>query len=179
MENDHYVEWIRNEEKHVSGMMTGEKARQHFRRVRSLADTTKTYLVRQHGDEIVDSYERPVPAPGCGPESLVGAVPYPPDTPSEAELAGMSRAERLMLPSDRDIDEIGPREPEREPESAYAGALAQSQDLIQRLMEVIHDLPAPDSGYVRWDHVKLMNEVNLSLFTVIDFVQKGNVGCGT
>ena len=91
----------------------------------------------------------------------------------------MSRAERLMLPSDRDIDEIGPREPEREPESAYAGALAQSQDLIQRLMEVIHDLPAPDSGYVRWDHVKLMNEVNLSLFTVIDFVQKGNVGCGT
>ena len=62
-----------------------------------------------------------------------------------------------------------------EPDPAYEGAHSTAHDLIQRLVEKLHDLPAPDSGCVTWAHVKLMNDVNRALFAVIETVETETV----
>jgi hypothetical protein len=131
---------------------------------------------------------------------------YPPDTPSEAELEhhllhqeAMTEDPENLAPLFRETGAAiggvrrvvvnrkgihheglgGPKGKQPiEPDPAYEGAHCTAHDLIQRLVEKLHDLPAPDGGYVKWHHVRIMNDVNRSLFLLIEIVEKATE-CGT
>ena len=47
-----------------------------------------------------------------------------------------------------------------------------AQDLVQRIGELLFDLPAPDNDehQINWGHVGNINEVNKRLSSVIEFL---------
>ncbi len=56
-------------------------------------------------------------------------------------------------------------------ESAYENSHLVAQDLIQRLSELLMDMPAPDAEVkIHWGHVGTINEVNARLSSVISFL---------
>lgn len=94
--------------------------------------------------------------------------------PSDREIEHHLLHREAMADNPDAVDGLrgrGKREP-IEPAPAYEAAHSTAHDLMQRLVEKMHDLPAPDSGYVQWHHVKVMNEVNRALFAVIEIVEK-------
>lgn len=97
-----------------------------------------------------------------------------PPLPSEAEIEHHLLHQEAIADSPDAVDGLrgrGKRQP-IEPDPAYEAAHSTAHDLMQRLTERLYDLPAPDSGYVQWHHVKVMNEVNRALFAVIEIVEK-------
>lgn len=64
------------------------------------------------------------------------------------------------------------RKPNLNAEAAYENAHLVAQDLVQRIDELLFDLPAPDNEEypIRWDNVGTINEVNARLSAVIRFL---------
>ena len=57
-------------------------------------------------------------------------------------------------------------------EAAYENAHLVAQDLVQRIGELLFDLPAPDNEEhpINWGHVGDINEVNNRLSAVVAFL---------
>ena len=57
-------------------------------------------------------------------------------------------------------------------EAAYENAHLVAQDLVQRINELLFDMPAPgnDEYPIHWGHVGDINEVNNRLMSVITFL---------
>lgn len=57
-------------------------------------------------------------------------------------------------------------------EAAYENAHLVTQDLVQRIGELLFDLPAPgnDEHPIHWGHVGDLNEINSRLSSVIAFM---------
>jgi hypothetical protein len=68
------------------------------------------------------------------------------------------------------------RKPKLEAESAYEHAHLIAQDQLERIRELLFDLPAPgnDECPINWGHVGEMNEVNNRLGAVIAFLEGNN-----
>ncbi len=58
-------------------------------------------------------------------------------------------------------------------EAAYENAHLIAQDLVQRIGELLFDLPAPgdDEHPITWGHVGDVNEVNNRLSSVVAFLE--------
>ena len=65
------------------------------------------------------------------------------------------------------------RKPKLNAESAYENAHLVAQDLIQRIGELLFDLPAPgnEERPINWADVGSINEVNRRLSSVIAFLE--------
>jgi hypothetical protein len=57
-------------------------------------------------------------------------------------------------------------------EAAYENAHLVAQDLVERIRELLFDLPAPgdDDHPIHWGHVGTINEVNNRLSQIIAFL---------
>ena len=57
-------------------------------------------------------------------------------------------------------------------ETTYKNAHSVAQDLVARIGELLFDLPAPNNSEspINWGHVGDINEINLQLSRVIDFM---------
>ena len=57
-------------------------------------------------------------------------------------------------------------------EATYKNAHSVAQDLVARIGELLFDLPAPNNSEspINWGHVGDINEINLQLSRVIDFM---------
>ena len=66
--------------------------------------------------------------------------------------------------------------PSLKAEAAYENAHLVAQDLVERVRELLFDMPAPgdDEHPINWCHVGDINEVNSRLSHIIDFLS-GNV----
>lgn len=62
--------------------------------------------------------------------------------------------------------------PKLNAEAAYENAHLVAQDLVERINELLFDMPAPgdDEHPIHWGHVGDINEVNNKLSTVIAFL---------
>ena len=58
-------------------------------------------------------------------------------------------------------------------EPAYESAGLVAQDLVERIRELLFDLPAPgrDEHPIRWSHVGTITEVNQRLAAVVAFLE--------
>lgn len=72
----------------------------------------------------------------------------------------------------RDVDRLQAPRQYTEPDPAYEAAHSTAHNLLQVIGEKLHDLPAPESGSVTWDHVRFVIEINRFLLTVIDMLEK-------
>lgn len=65
------------------------------------------------------------------------------------------------------------KKPKLNAEAAYENAHIVAQDLVQRIGELLFDLPAPgnDEHPINWAHVGDVNEVNKRLSAVIAFLE--------
>ena len=63
--------------------------------------------------------------------------------------------------------------PQLTAEAAYENAHLVAQDLVQRIGELLFDLPAPgnDEHPINWADVGTMNEVNSRLSSVVAFLE--------
>ena len=68
------------------------------------------------------------------------------------------------------------RKPNLKAEAAYENAHLVAQDLVERVKELLFDMPAPgdDEHPIHWGHVGDINEINNRLSHIIDFLT-GNV----
>jgi hypothetical protein len=64
------------------------------------------------------------------------------------------------------------KKPKLTAEAAYENAHLVAQDLVQRIGELLFDLPAPgdDEHPIHWGHVGDINEINHRLSQIIDFM---------
>ena len=65
------------------------------------------------------------------------------------------------------------KKPKLTAEAAYENAHIVAQDLVQRIGELLFDLPAPgtDDPPIHWGHVGDINEVNNRLSSVVAFLE--------
>ncbi len=65
------------------------------------------------------------------------------------------------------------KRPNLNAEAAYENAHLVAQDLVQRIGELLHDLPAPgnDEHPINWADVGSINEVNSRLSTIVAFLE--------
>ena len=65
------------------------------------------------------------------------------------------------------------QKPKLNAEAAYENAHIVAQDLVERIRELLFDLPAPgnDEHPIHWAHVGTVNEVNKQLSTTIAFLE--------
>ncbi|MEQ8789494.1 MAG: hypothetical protein RIC55_24580 [Pirellulaceae bacterium] len=65
------------------------------------------------------------------------------------------------------------KKPKLTAEAAYENAHIVAQDLVQRIGELLFDLPAPgnDEHPINWAHVGTVNEVNSRLSSVVAFLE--------
>jgi hypothetical protein len=65
------------------------------------------------------------------------------------------------------------QKPKLSAEAAYENAHLVAQDLVQRIHELLFDLPAPgnDERPINWADVGSLNEVNKRLYLVIAFLE--------
>ncbi len=65
------------------------------------------------------------------------------------------------------------KKPKLTAEAAYENAHIVAQDLVQRIGELLFDLPAPgnDEHPINWCHVGDVNEVNKRLSSVVAFLE--------
>jgi hypothetical protein len=185
--SDWYVEWHKDGEDYKSGDKTEAEARAHFRRVSKLKGTTWAALIERGRDSIEDTFgtrshtirdEHDIEDHLLHQEA-VSEGDDPPNIPPEGD--DYPSEEVLVGAIDRAFEGLHGRNGRKqpvEPDPAYEGAHCTAHDLIQRLVEKLHDLPAPDGGYVKWHHVKIMNDVNRALFLLIEIVEKATE-CGT
>ena len=63
--------------------------------------------------------------------------------------------------------------PKMTAEAAYENAHLVAQDLVERIRELLFDLPAPgnDEHPINWAHVGSINEVNNRLSSVVAFLE--------
>ncbi len=63
--------------------------------------------------------------------------------------------------------------PDLKPEAAYENAHLVAQDLVDRIRELLFDLPAPgdDEHPINWGHVGSVNEVNRQLSEVVSTLE--------
>lgn len=68
------------------------------------------------------------------------------------------------------------KKPNLTAEAAYENAHLVAQDQLERIRELLFDLPAPgnDELPINWGHVGEMNEVNNRLGAVIAFLEGNN-----
>ncbi len=61
-----------------------------------------------------------------------------------------------------------------EAEAAYENAHLVARDLLQRIDELLHDLPAPgdDEHPIRWTHVGEITHVAAQLAGVVEFLER-------
>jgi hypothetical protein len=64
------------------------------------------------------------------------------------------------------------KKPKLTAEAAYENAHLVAQDLVERIRELLFDLPAPgnDEHPINWAHVGSINEVNNRLSSVVAFL---------
>ena len=64
------------------------------------------------------------------------------------------------------------KKPQLTAEAAYENAHLVAQDLVDRIRELLFDLPAPgdDEHPIHWGHVGSVNEVNSRLSSVVAFL---------
>jgi hypothetical protein len=65
------------------------------------------------------------------------------------------------------------KKPKLNAEAAYENAHLVAQDLVQRIGELLFDLPAPGNEEypINWGHVGDINEVNNRLSSVVAFLE--------
>ena len=65
------------------------------------------------------------------------------------------------------------KKPKLSAEAAYENAHLVAQDLVQRIGELLFDLPAPDNDErpINWADVGSLNEVNNRLSSVVAFLE--------
>lgn len=65
------------------------------------------------------------------------------------------------------------KKPKLTAEAAYENAHLVAQDLVERIRELLFDLPAPgnDEHPINWAHVGSINEVNRRLSSVVAFLE--------
>ena len=65
------------------------------------------------------------------------------------------------------------KKPKLTAEAAYENAHLVAQDLVQRIGELLFDLPAPDNDEhpINWANVGSLNEVNNRLSSVVAFLE--------
>ncbi len=65
------------------------------------------------------------------------------------------------------------KRPKLNAEAAYENAHIVAQDLVQRIGELLFDLPAPgnEEHPINWGHVGDINEVNKRLSSVVAFLE--------
>jgi hypothetical protein len=65
------------------------------------------------------------------------------------------------------------KKPKLNAEAAYENAHIVAQDLVQRIGELLFDLPAPgnDEHPIHWGHVGSVNEVNKRLSSIVAFLE--------
>ena len=65
------------------------------------------------------------------------------------------------------------KKPRLNAEAAYENAHIVAQDLVQRIGELLFDLPAPgnEEHPINWGHVGDINEVNKRLSSVVAFLE--------
>ena len=68
------------------------------------------------------------------------------------------------------------KKPKLTAEAAYENAHLVAQDLVERIHELLFDLPAPgnEEHLINWAHVGSVNEVNQRLSEVIAFLERTN-----
>ncbi len=61
-----------------------------------------------------------------------------------------------------------------EAEAAYENAHLVARDLLQRIDELLHDLPAPgnDEHPIRWTHVGEITHVAAQLAGIVEFLER-------
>ena len=64
------------------------------------------------------------------------------------------------------------KKPKLSAEAAYENAHIVAQDLVERVRELLFDLPAPDNDErpIHWGHVGSLNEVNNRLSAIVAFL---------
>lgn len=64
----------------------------------------------------------------------------------------------------------------RTAEDAYITAHQMARDLVERIGELLQDMPAPgnDAHPIHWGHVGDINHVNEKLLEVMTFLDRGN-----
>ena len=55
--------------------------------------------------------------------------------------------------------------------AAYENAHLVSQDLAQRISELLFEMPAPDSNAINWAHVGSLNHINHQLSEIVRFME--------
>ena len=67
------------------------------------------------------------------------------------------------------------RKPNLKAEAAYENAHLVAQDQVERIKELLFDLPAPgvEETPIHWGHVGTVTEVNKQLFELIAFLESG------
>jgi hypothetical protein len=68
------------------------------------------------------------------------------------------------------------RKPKLEAEAAYENAHLVAQDQLERIRELLFDLPAPDNDDhpIHWGHIGSVNHVNSELSEIIAFLESAN-----
>ncbi|MCZ2341682.1 MAG: hypothetical protein LC104_07780 [Bacteroidales bacterium] len=68
------------------------------------------------------------------------------------------------------------KKPKLQAEAAYENAHLVAQDLVQRIGELLFEMPAPgnDDHPIHWGHVGDINHVNAMLLEVIAFLDRKN-----
>lgn len=69
-----------------------------------------------------------------------------------------------------------PKRPTLKAEAAYENAHLVANDLLDRVRELLFDLPAPgnDEAPINWNHVGTINHVNEQLSDLIAFLDGSN-----
>lgn len=142
MKTGHYVDWIKNGEAHKVRCDSEADAKRQFLHLKGLAGVSEVEWRKRHIE---------------GWESIDYWQPkgHLPRTGRRAD------ADSKPPQQARSVD----------PESAYEAAHNTAHVLVQRLTEVLHNLPAPNSGYANWHHLDVMVDVQRSLMSVIKFVE--------
>lgn len=57
-------------------------------------------------------------------------------------------------------------------DAAYENAHLVARDLLDRILKLLHDCPAPDTEGINWGHVGDITEVNHRLSTIVKFLDR-------
>ena len=55
--------------------------------------------------------------------------------------------------------------------AAFENSVLVACDMLERIKDLLHSMPSPDSGKIDWSHVGSMTNLNCELNSVIRFIE--------
>lgn len=59
-----------------------------------------------------------------------------------------------------------------EASAAFENSVLVACDMLERIKDLLHSMPSPDSGKIDWSHVGSVTHLNSQLNTLIRFVEQ-------